>query len=55
MDRLGHRLVVARGGGGCWAKRGERIKRYKLPVIKHISHGNVMYSLMAIINTALYI
>ena len=44
------RLVVAigRGGGGEWAKWVKGVKRYKLPLIRYISRGDVMYSMVTI-------
>ena len=37
--------MVARGKGVTgWAKREKGIKKYKLPVIKQVSHRDVMYS-----------
>ena len=44
-----NRLVVARGGEG-WAKQVKGIKRYKPSIIKEISHGDVMYSMMIIVS-----
>ena len=44
------RFVVTRGReGGRWMKWVKEIKRYKLPVIKQVSHGNVMYSMVTIL------
>ena len=40
-----NRQVVARGGGGGGEEKPKWIKvvnRYKLPVIKEISHGDIM-------------
>ena len=42
-----NRLVIA---GGCGGEMGEGIKAYKLPVIKSISHGDVMYSMGNTVN-----
>ena len=39
------RSVVTRGGAG-----GRGIKRYKPPVIKYISHRNVIYSIRNMVN-----
>ena len=62
-----NRLVVARGGammkergvlrmGGGQNGWREGVKRYKLPAIKQICHGYVMYTMGAIVNnTVLYI
>ena len=37
-----NRLVVTRGGGMGGAKWVKRVKRYKLPAIKQISHRDIM-------------
>ena len=37
-------------GGTKWVKE---VKRYKLPVIKLISHGYIMYSVVTIVNNTL--
>ena len=39
-------------GGAKWVKG---VKSYKLPVIKEISHMDVMYSMATVVNTVLYI
>jgi len=36
--------------GGEWMKWVKRVKRYKLEVIKYISPGDVMYSMVTIVN-----
>lgn len=33
-----------------WVKKVKRNKRYKVPVIKYVSHGDVMYSIWKIVN-----
>ena len=43
-------LIVARGGGRRWAKWVKGVKRYKLPVIKQVSPGDVMYSMATIVH-----
>lgn len=53
-------MVVARGGseGGVeeWVKWVKKIKTYKLPVVKLISRGGVMYSMVTVLsNTVLYV
>ena len=41
---------------GNWTKYVKGIKKYKLPVIKYLSHGGVTYSMVPIVdNTVLYI
>ena len=50
--------MVARGGGwgGGWVKWMKVVIRYKLPVIKQISPGDVIYSMVTIINyTVIYL
>ena len=37
-------------GVGIVGKMGEGINRYKVPVMKRVSHGDVMYSLAPIAN-----
>lgn len=37
-------MVTKREAGGEMGKKVNGIKRYKFPVIKQISHGNVRYS-----------
>ena len=49
-----NKLMVARGEGkGRWAKKVQENKRHKLPVVKEISPGHVMYSLVIIVNNTL--
>ena len=44
--------MVARG----WGEKSEKgVKRYKLPVIKQISHGGVMYSMVTEVNNTVYL
>ena len=50
-----NRLVVVRGRGYCSVKWVKRVKRYKLPVIKCIRHGDVMCSRATIVNVILHI
>ena len=46
-----NRLVVARReGDGWWDKQVKVIKRYKILVIKSISHGDLMYIMVTIVN-----
>ena len=33
----------------------KKVKRYRLPVIKYISYGDVMYSMVTLINIVLHI
>ena len=45
------RLVVDRGSwGGGWAKWEKVVERYKFPVIRQVSSGNVMYSMVTKVN-----
>ena len=45
------KLVAARGAGcGKLGETGEGIKKYKLPVIKQISHEDVRYSIGNTVN-----
>lgn len=53
----GNRLVVARGvwvGWGCCVKWVMGVKRYKLSFIKQVSPGDVMYSMMTIVNNTVF-
>ena len=45
-------MVVARDGGGVTGKMGEAGKRYKLPVIKQIRHGDTTYCMVTTVNNA---
>lgn len=38
------------GVGWGWAKWVKGIKRYKLPIKKYINHGDVMCSMVVIVN-----
>lgn len=41
LINTGNKLVVARGEGARrWVKQVKGLKRYKLPVIKYVSHGD---------------
>lgn len=51
-------MVVARPesrlgvGRGC--KMGEGVKRYQLPTIKYINDGDMMYSMVTIVNNTVF-
>ena len=40
---------------GRWEKVYDGVKRYKLPVTKSVSHGNVMYIMMTIDDCVAYL
>lgn len=42
-------MVVAIGGGE-WVKRVKGVKRYKLPVTRQISSGEVICSMVTVVN-----
>ena len=42
--------MVARGKGWGMGKMHEGVRRYKLPVTRYISPGDVMYSIVTIVN-----
>lgn len=49
-----NKLMTARGEGG--GKKSEKVKgnkRYEFPVIKEISHGDIMYSIGNIVHNTL--
>ena len=51
-------VVTSSGGGMGWGGGFEwvkGVKMYKLPFIKYISHGDVMYSMATTVNTVLFI
>lgn len=49
-------LVVSRRKGGMIAEMGEAVKRHKLPTLRKVGPGHVMYGMVTRVdNTALYI
>ena len=52
-SQIQNRLVVARNKGLGWAERMKVVKRYKLPIIKEISPGDVTCIMMTIINSTI--
>ena len=44
--------MVTRGGGEREGELDEGVKRDKLPVMRYIGPGDVTYSMIAVINTA---
>ena len=42
----------AEGGGRAWVKHMVGIQKYKLPVIKEVSHGDVMHSTATAVHNA---
>ena len=54
---LSHRsdYWLPEAGSMGWEKWVMGIKRSKLPVIKEVSHGDIMYSMVTIVTTVLHI
>ena len=48
--KIKNRLVIIRGKGQDVGEMGEGGRKYKFPVIRYISSGGVMYSMMTVVN-----
>lgn len=44
-------LLLPQAGSERWRNWIKVVRRYKLPIIRQISSGNIMYSMITILNT----
>lgn len=49
-----NRLMVPRAGGRGWGKWVKLVKRYKLPMVRLICLGDVIFSKLTIVNSTVF-